>query len=75
MGKLSKTLVKSLFLSAVTAYSDESTTEETTDADATYADADAPYAVTGCNDEASPVSFDRVNSNQPVIMTVLFQQT
>ena len=49
MGKLSKTLIKSLCLSAIAAYSDDNTTEETTN---------ASYEVTGCNDESSPVSLD-----------------
>ena len=45
MGKLSKTLLNSLLLTGVVADSNGGTTEEA-----------VTYAVTGCNDESSPVS-------------------
>ena len=47
MGKLSKTLLNSLLLTGGLADSNGGTTEET-----------VSYAVTGCNDESSAVSWD-----------------
>ena len=54
MGKLSKSLLKSFLLSAVVADSNGSTTEGT---------AAVAYAVTGCNDEALPVSWDLISQS------------